>query len=285
MPAGEVFILNDDPLLVKVRQVNRILPELDKQPLDLNTGARLLGEAAGAAVIIAGPQGRIQGRYEGAREPCALFLDHVSSAPCYPGYLHPDVSLTNREVVFNLQYTGATCVLEGNEGKPCLHAPIFHTLVPIISADEFLGSLILRCCDQGLPVEGLILAEIGAALLGLSIARSRAVRDQEAVRLRSLVNAAFDSLSYSEIEAIEEIFRALDGQESVIVASRIADELGITRSVIVNALRKFESAGIIESRSLGMKGTFIRVKSPALLQEITNLSPKLKHQADFRPFS
>ena len=29
----------------------------------------------------------------------------------------------------------------------------------------------------------------------------------------------------------------------------IADKVGITRSVIVNALRKFESAGVIESRS------------------------------------
>ncbi len=40
----------------------------------------------------------------------------------------------------------------------------------------------------------------------------------------------------------------------VIVASKVADRVGITRSVIVNALRKLESAGVIESRSLGMKG-------------------------------
>ena len=33
--------------------------------------------------------------------------------------------------------------------------------------------------------------------------------------------------------------------------------VGITRSVIVNALRKFESEGVIESRSSGMKGTYI----------------------------
>ena len=39
----------------------------------------------------------------------------------------------------------------------------------------------------------------------------------------------------------------------MLVASKVADKVGITRSVIVNALRKFESAGIIESRSLGLK--------------------------------
>ncbi|MBO7631280.1 MAG: GTP-sensing pleiotropic transcriptional regulator CodY, partial [Lachnospiraceae bacterium] len=44
-----------------------------------------------------------------------------------------------------------------------------------------------------------------------------------------------------------------------LVTSRVADKAHITRSVIVNALRKLESAGVIESRSSGMKGTFIRV--------------------------
>jgi len=53
--------------------------------------------------------------------------------------------------------------------------------------------------------------------------------------------------------------------EGLLVASKIADQLGITRSVIVNALRKFESAGVIESRSLGMKGTYIKVLNPFLL--------------------
>ena len=49
---------------------------------------------------------------------------------------------------------------------------------------------------------------------------------------------------------------------------KIADSVGITRSVIVNALRKFESAGLIETKSLGMKGTYIRVKNEFLLDEL-----------------
>ncbi len=57
----------------------------------------------------------------------------------------------------------------------------------------------------------------------------------------------------------------------MLVASKIADRVGITRSVIVNALRKFESAGVIESRSLGMKGTHIRILNPNLLEELQKL--------------
>ena len=56
---------------------------------------------------------------------------------------------------------------------------------------------------------------------------------------------------FSELEAITHIFDEMDGKEGILVASKIADRVGITRSVIVNALRKFESAGVIESRSSG----------------------------------
>ena len=55
------------------------------------------------------------------------------------------------------------------------------------------------------------------------------------------------------------------------MASKIADRVGITRSVIVNALRKFESAGVIESRSSGMKGTYIKVLNEYVFTELEKI--------------
>ena len=63
----------------------------------------------------------------------------------------------------------------------------------------------------------------------------------------------------------------LKGKEGTLVASKIADKVGITRSVIVNALRKFESAGVIESHSSGMKGTKIRIINDAIFDELEGL--------------
>ena len=77
--------------------------------------------------------------------------------------------------------------------------------------------------------------------------------------------------SFSELEAITHIFEELDGNEGILVASKIADRVGITRSVIVNALRKFESAGVIESRSSGMKGTYIKVLNDVVFDELKAL--------------
>ena len=47
--------------------------------------------------------------------------------------------------------------------------------------------------------------------------------------------------------------------------------MGITRSVIVNALRKFESAGVIESRSSGMKGPYIKVLNEVIFDELEEI--------------
>ena len=105
-------------------------------------------------------------------------------------------------------------------------------------------------------------------MVGLEIVRSRSDRLEDEVRKKAACQIAISTLSFSEQEAVEHIFDELDGEEGLLVASKIADSVGITRSVIVNALRKLESAGVIESRSLGMKGTYIRVLNEFFLDEL-----------------
>ena len=105
----------------------------------------------------------------------------------------------------------------------------------------------------------------------------RAVTEETAEenRRKQVVKSAMGTLSYSETEAMVHVFDELNGLEGVLVASKIADKVGITRSVIVNALRKFESAGVIESRSSGMKGTYIKVLNDYIYQEIQDAKERM----------
>jgi transcriptional pleiotropic repressor len=147
----------------------------------------------------------------------------------------------------------------------------FITIIPVQSAVGRLGTLIFECFDGAMTTEDLILAEYSATVVGMEIMRSKTDEIEEKARKKAVVQMAVGTLSYSELEAVEHIFNELDGSEGLLVASKIADRVGITRSVIVNALRKFESAGVIESRSLGMKGTHIRVLNDELLPELAKL--------------
>ena len=116
-----------------------------------------------------------------------------------------------------------------------------------------------------------MLGEYGATVVGMEILRARTEKMEEEARKRAAVQIALGTLSYSEMDAVQHIFEQLEGEEGLLVASKIADRVGITRSVIVNALRKFESAGVIESKSLGMKGTYIRVLNDRLLEELERI--------------
>lgn len=145
------------------------------------------------------------------------------------------------------------------------------TIVPIIGGGDRLGTLILSRLQDTFTDDDLILAEYGATVVGMEILHEKAEEIEEEARSKAVVQMAISSLSYSELEAIEHIFEELDGNEGLLVASKIADRVGITRSVIVNALRKLESAGVIESRSLGMKGTYIKVLNNKFLIELENL--------------
>ena len=113
-------------------------------------------------------------------------------------------------------------------------------------------------------------------MVGLEMMRSVNEENEEEKRKVAIVRSAINTLSYSELEAILHIFDELDRNEGILVASRIADRVGITRSVIVNALRKFESAGVIESRSSGMKGTYIKVVNDVVFDELDRIRNKNK---------
>jgi transcriptional pleiotropic repressor len=127
------------------------------------------------------------------------------------------------------------------------------TIVPVNGGGDRLGTLVLSRGVKEFTDDDLILAEYGATVVGLEILRSKNEEIEDEARKRAVVQMALGTLSYSELEAIKNIFEELNG------------------SVIVNALRKFESAGIIESRSLGMKGTHIRVLNDKLLEELEKM--------------
>ncbi|WP_010530652.1 GTP-sensing pleiotropic transcriptional regulator CodY [Lentibacillus jeotgali] len=145
------------------------------------------------------------------------------------------------------------------------------TIVPIIGGGERLGTLVLSRLSDSFGEDDLLLGEYGATVVGMEILHEKTEEIEVEARSKAVVQMAISSLSYSELEAIDHIFEELNGSEGLLVASKIADRVGITRSVIVNALRKLESAGVIESRSLGMKGTYIKVLNDKFLVELEKL--------------
>ena len=137
-----------------------------------------------------------------------------------------------------------------------------------------MGTLFMYKKEEANEIDDIILSEYGTTVVGLEMLRSVNEESAEEIRKEQIVQSAIGTLSLSELEAIIHIFDELEGKEGILVASKIADRVGITRSVIVNALRKFESAGVIESRSSGMKGTYIKVVNDVIFDELAAIKKR-----------
>ena len=151
-------------------------------------------------------------------------------------------------------------ITEGSHGETIM-------ITPIIGGDERVGSMIFVRRSGSFSEEDQDIAKIAGVTLGMIISRVIYEKQEDKAAETRAARSAINSLSYSEIVAMQKIFEQLDGDEGLLIASRIADEADITRSVIVNALRKLASANVIESRSLGMKGTYLRIINPEIRKE------------------
>ena len=258
-------------LLEKTRTVNKLIQRAAGNPVDFEEMAKVLSQSVVANIYIVGRRGKILGYNFMSQFVCGTMEEIVVHSERFPesyndGLMKISETKTNTEQVAN------GCVFNCDE--PCHFTNKLTTVVPILGGGERVGTLVLAKFDEEFEEEDLVLAEYGATVVGMEILRVKAERAEEEARKKAAVQIAVGTLSYSELEAVEHIFAELGGGEGLLVASKIADRVGITRSVIVNALRKFESAGVIESKSLGMKGTYIRVLNDYLIEE---LNKHIKH--------
>lgn len=144
----------------------------------------------------------------------------------------------------------------------------YGAIIPVVGAGRRVGSLVFVRLSGEVSEEDLVLGEFTATAIGMVIATAIDDAEEDEAEEKRMARSAIKSLSYSEILAMQHIFDELEGDEGLLVASRIADRAGITRSVIVNALRKLASANVIESRSLGMKGTYLRILNKEIRREL-----------------
>ena len=249
-------------LLDKTRKINKLLHNNNSSKVVFNDICEVLTGILESDILVISKKGKVLGSSEckGVDVIKELIVDEVGD------FIDLDLNerllgiLSTKENV-NLETLGF-----GDETRK------YRAIIsPIDIAGERLGTLFIYRGDREYDIDDIILTEYGTTVVSLEMLRSVNEENAEEERKVAIVKSAISTLSFSELEAIIHIFEELEGNEGILVASRIADRVGITRSVIVNALRKFESAGVIESRSSGMKGTYIKVVNDVVFEELNRL--------------
>lgn len=255
-------------LLDKTRKINKLLHNNHSSKVVFNDICQVLCEILESNILIISQKGKVLGlglrsKIEPIEEFAAIeigvFIDNMLNERL--------LSVLSTKENVNLATLGMS---EENVGK---YSAI---IAPIDTSGERLGTLFIYKSDEPYNIDDIILSEYGVTVVGLEMLRSVNEELAEEERKLQIVKSAISTLSYSELEAVICFFNELNGKEGIIVASKIADKAGITRSVIVNALRKLESAGVIESKSSGMKGTYIKVVNDVIFHELK----KIQGEAD-----
>ena len=231
-------------LLDKTRKINKLLHNNHSARVEFNDMCAVLSGILESNILVISRKGKVLGTgyYEGVEVISELVYDKVG------GFVDEMLNerllsvLSTKENV-NLSTLGFT--IENVKKFQAL-------IAPVEIAGERLGTLFMYKSDSSYELDDN-------------------EETAEESRKKKIVRSAIDTLSTSELDAIKSIFKELDGNEGTLVASKIADNVGITRSVIVNALRKFESAGVIDCKSSGMKGTYIKVVNEYVFEELSKL--------------
>lgn len=250
-------------LLDKTRKINKLLHNNNSSKVVFNDICAVLTEILNSNVLVVSRKGKVLGvsKCENVQVIGELIGGVVGS--------HIDEMLNER--MLSILSTKENVNLETLGFSSASVAGYQAIITPIDIAGERLGTLFLYKQNETYSIDDIILSEYGTAVVGLEMLRSVNEENAEETRKEHIVQSAIGTLSFSELEAIIHIFEELNGVEGILVASKIADRVGITRSVIVNALRKFESAGVIESRSSGMKGTYIKVLNDYVFTELEKI--------------
>ncbi len=258
--------MNDD-LLTRIRKLNWVLSESTTGYVSFDELCKILYDMLGANVYILNKRGKIlSARFDEGDEAPLVFNETEGRYELPARYNEKFLAIT--ETHDNLTYDA----IKDFYGEDYDLSAKFHTIVPVSFGGKRVATLLFVRASKAFSDEDIAICEYGATVVGIEVTRGIALEEEEDNRQKNAVSVALETLSYSELEAVLKIFAELDGDEGLLVASKIADKSGITRSVIVNALRKLESAGVIESRSLGMKGTRIKITNEFLRSEIDKIN-------------
>ncbi|MBQ6660919.1 MAG: GTP-sensing pleiotropic transcriptional regulator CodY [Lachnospiraceae bacterium] len=253
-------------LLDKIRKINNLLHDKSNaERVVFSDISKILGDILCADVYVLSRRGKVLG--------VSIRADVPPLQSMLPAEVGTFVDASLNERLLNILSTKENMSMPMLGFEDPQAETLFGVASPINIAGDRHGTLLLFRQAQMFTIDDIILSEYATTVVGLEIMRSVNEESAAEVRSRQNVRAAINALSFGELSAVREVVARISGIEGVLVASRIADEIKITRSIIVNALRKLASAGIIECRSSGMKGTYVKIVNPYFLDILESYGP------------
>ncbi len=171
---------------------------------------------------------------------------------------------------FNVYEKAPTCTCE-NVDK-CIYSERYFSVVPIYyyNMDATKAGMLMMRYGSSFEQEEEIICEYTAMLVSLELFYQAQNSIKEEAMQVAYSQLAVKSLSTSELNAAKVILEQIANDNGSVMLVKAADQAFVTQSVVSNALKKLESAGVISTQSYGVKGKHISVNNKYLLDDIKN---------------
>lgn len=148
----------------------------------------------------------------------------------------------------------------------------YFMIVPVEAFGKKAGYLLIYRNQTAFDIDDIVLAENVAILIAVQIANDNSKLELIERENDDDVRRIITSLSNSELKAAIYVLDSLNGASGIVKVSEISEKTAVTRSVIVNAIKKLDTTGVISSKSCGPKGTFIQINNDILYKEIVSFN-------------
>ncbi len=247
-------------LLDKTRKINRLLNDRRSSKVAFSDICTVLGQILSANVYVISGKGKLLGTYTGNRDTISGLQDKRGS------YIETKLN----ERFLNVLSTKENVNLETLGFSDEQICGVQALITPISIAGERLGTLFLYRKEDAFCIEDIILSEYSTTVVGLEMMRSVQEESDLEEHKKKNFSSAITTLTPLEQKAVTCVIHELGGENGTLVTSKLAKQYSITRTVIVNALRKLVSAGLIKTKSSGVKGTYIEVLNDIVYTEFDN---------------
>jgi transcriptional pleiotropic repressor len=254
-------------LLEKVREINKLQRETFLGEFSFDELAKELSSLLDANIYIISSNGKILGDYYTVKKDTIVSIDKDEKK--ISNETNDEMSQF-KDAQINITGKKANFIFKENKKEKKYHAffPI------IIDKEKRVGTIIFSRYYPKFSEEDIILGELSSMIVGFEIKRVSSEKKEKEERAYIQAKKAVGTLSFSEIRAVKAILKELENKKNnnIIIATDIARRGNITRSVIVTAIKKFESADIIYSKSLGMKGTYVKILNNHIFDAIEEIN-------------
>lgn len=249
-------------LLDKTRRISSFLRNNNDSKVSFNEFCQILAECTMSGVVVISKKGKILDQNK-------EYVEKISIASIQQKigcYIDNDINRRFMDILSTNE--NANLNLMGIELEET--SKIKSMIIPVYISGNRLGTVIIYRDKKSYGIEDIITAEYAATVIALEMSRAIAEEDSEEQRKRNCISACVYTFSELEKKAAETLLETVANGDTYVVISKVAREADITRSIFVNVIRKMESAGIVQSKSAGVKGTHIKILNEYLVDTLKN---------------